>query len=85
MKKNCLSLIATLMISIGGFAKKIEKKETKELEQTIITDKEEVLEICYETSRRIVSQTEYFVTVEITYTCYNHPEFPGKGTVYINN
>ena len=64
---------------------KIEKKETKELEQTIITDKEEVLEICYETSRRIVSQTEYFVTVEITYTCYNHPEFPGKGTVYINN
>ncbi|MCZ8090733.1 hypothetical protein [Flavobacterium sp.] len=85
MKKNCLSLIATLMISVGGFANTIEKEETKELEQSSTTDDKKVLEICWETSRKIVSYTEYFVTVEITYTCYNHPEIPGKGTVYIND
>ena len=88
MKKNVLSLIATVMISSFGFAKTIEKKELRNFkeDETIIQVKsEDAIRICYETSRRSVAVTEYITQVTVSYTCFNHPEIPGSGTVYINN
>jgi hypothetical protein len=88
MKKNILSLIAMTMFSSFCFANTIEMEETQKTigETTFIHDKsEDALRICYETSRSSVAITEYITQVTVTYTCFNHPEMPGKGTVYIDN
>lgn len=87
MKKNFFSLIATVMISSIGFANTIEIQESQSLkeETTIIQDKsEDALRICYERSRATIQDVSGVYVTTVTYTCYDHPEMPGKGTVYIN-
>jgi hypothetical protein len=87
MKKTIFSLTAIVMMCSFSFGNTIEVKDSQnsneETKFELKNSEIDAITICYERSRRVVSQTEYFVTVEITWFCVNHPEIPGSGTTYI--
>ncbi len=89
MKKDVLSLIATVVISSIGFANTIEIKEIDELKKSTKlgdnNESEDALRICYESSRATFQDASGVYVTTVTYSCYDHPEMPGKGTVYINS
>jgi hypothetical protein len=86
MKKICLSLIATLMISSISFANTIEINET-ELSTEIQTVKngktDEDVRVCYLMSTEVSEPVPGIIKTTRTYMCVDHPEFPGNETIFI--
>jgi hypothetical protein len=76
------------MISSMSFANTIDIKEIDNSQEnaTLVDNKEadEALRICYERSRSTIQDVSGVYVTTVNYTCYDHPEMPGKGTVYIN-
>ena len=87
MKKICLSLIATLMISSISFANTIENNEEKlsTENQTFKNENvnEEILKLCYLMSTVVSEPVPGVIKTTKTYMCVDHPELPGSGNVLI--
>jgi hypothetical protein len=91
MKKLSFCITAIVMISSSvSFANTIEIKEDKKLTNTnsLVENNEKkddgALTICYEQSRSTSIHPSGVEVTTTTWMCFNHPEMPGKGTVYIS-
>lgn len=74
------------MISSIVFANTIELKEVQILTEQATSaqnNSADVLKICYETSRKVVAVFDYFTVVEVTYLCFDHPEWGNGPTIYV--